>query len=178
MLGQLRFGNTGVLDLLFDVDLDIRQVLVLLAVALDEGSRLQFRQGSLHVSDMLADIDLRAVDEKHRDVTLGGLELGDPLKKEECLEDARLQTVAIHFPGLINHQVQLSTNRGLYPVEHLIEGSQAAHVVGHHHLGDILEDRQHGALAHGMEPAGERVVVRKLLERQLEQVELVVMERV
>ena len=72
----------------------------------------------------------------------------------------------------------LRLQRGADALEHQVEGGQLADLVVADLHGHLLEDAQHGALAHRAVLALEGVVLRQVLDGRLEQRELVGDERV
>ena len=127
---------------------------------------------------MGGDVDLRSVDEQNRDVAGGGLELGHPFEQEERLDDLQLKPVAELVFGQTDGRLHIAADRGGDAVVHEIERGKAPDVGIADRLGDFLEDRQHGALPHRHVPADEDAVLRELLDAQLEEGELVGVERV
>ena len=85
--------DVDVLDLLLDLLLFVRQVLVGVAVALDVGLRLQQGQRFLHLLRQGGKVEAEAVVDQHREVARCRVEALDVLHEEERLEEPDRQLV-------------------------------------------------------------------------------------
>ncbi len=125
---------------------------------------------------MSGDVNVRTINQQNSDVAWSRFEFTHPFQEKERFEDANSQRVIQVDIRLLDGSLHVSTQRGGYAIEHPVKSRKAAHFIASHPFDHALEDFQHGAFTHGGVLASKGVMLGKLLNRALKQIEVIGME--
>ena len=178
LLGTVRLHA---LDLLLDLLLFVRQVLVDLAFAAHICFAFQGIQRTLDRRIQIGDVRVKAVSEQDAQVVRRRLEAVHVAHEQERLEQAHahvLDVVVLGTGGVMDAVAHRALHRRRNAVIEAVERHERADCFIIHFLERVTHRGEHGTGADGRIVAAEHIVLAHLAQRFLEQRELIVDERI
>ena len=168
-LGDLGSVDVDRLDFLFDVLFLIGQEFEQFAIALDVGVLLKQTQRLIDPPLVLRQVGVEPLQHQDRDIAGCRLEGFDVFDQKQRLQNPRGELVAEVLLGDQDRLLDIRFERGANALEHLVEGREAADRKICEPDRDLLEDAQHRPLTDRAVLSLESIVLRQILDRQLEQ---------